>query len=178
MKTYSETCIRTFTGRMIDLMDPQPEDIHLHDIAHMLALTNRFSGATYAPYSVAQHSVLASHMADDDAALYALLHDASEAYLGDIVRPLKRTNCFDKYRILEAKMMDCILDKYGVKVTKKHIEHVREIDNRLMIREANDLLPTQEGAKFIPSKDTILPWDWKLAETEFISTYEGLTATK
>jgi len=96
------TWIQTHSGREFFFDGIKPDSINLGDIAHSLALTNRFNGHTIRAYSVAEHSVrvavevlryaragkLAEHQARD-AALCGLLHDAAEAYTGDIVSPLK-----------------------------------------------------------------------------------------
>lgn len=98
----TNTWIQTYTGRAFDLLDPQPEHIDVLDIAHALSQLCRFTGHTRAFYSVAQHSCLVAEIARDlcegmigavcpDAvALAALLHDAPEAYIGDVSSPLKR----------------------------------------------------------------------------------------
>jgi 5'-deoxynucleotidase YfbR-like HD superfamily hydrolase len=94
--------IQTYTGRAVDLLMPRVEQIDVRDIAHALANLCRFTGHTNAFYSVAQHSCLVARIVEDlwqrehgekcpaPVALAALLHDAPEAYLGDVNTPLKR----------------------------------------------------------------------------------------
>jgi hypothetical protein len=82
--------IRTATGRHLDLTASTAADIDPLDLARGLARTCRFAGQCDAFYSVAQHSVLASFNVPPQDALHALLHDAAEAYLGDLTGPLKR----------------------------------------------------------------------------------------
>lgn len=89
--------IVTSTGRQLNLLSPDPAAIEIEDIATALSRAPRFAGHTLVPYSVAQHSVLVSHVCesyllagDEQYCLAALLHDAHEAYIGDISRPLKR----------------------------------------------------------------------------------------
>lgn len=80
----------TITGRRVYALDPRPDDIDLLDIAHALANLCRFGGHCSPFYSVAQHSVHVSELVEDDALrLPGLMHDATEAYLGDVIRPLK-----------------------------------------------------------------------------------------
>lgn len=80
--------MRTWTGRKFWPLDPRPEDVSIEDIAHALANICRFGG--HCPfYSVAQHSVLVSRLVSERLKPLALLHDAAEAYVGDMVRPLK-----------------------------------------------------------------------------------------
>jgi 5'-deoxynucleotidase YfbR-like HD superfamily hydrolase len=83
--------ISTFTGKQFSLINPHPDDICIEDIAHSLSLTNRFNGHTEEAYSVAQHSLVVSLLCPPELALEGLMHDAGEAYTGDIVRPLKAT---------------------------------------------------------------------------------------
>ncbi len=90
--------IRTYTGRTVNVLDLQPSDVDLVDLAHHLSLENRWSGASSRAYSVAEHSIwvarwvrkLVPAEVRDLACLYALLHDAHEAYFKDIPTPMKR----------------------------------------------------------------------------------------
>lgn len=85
----SKTWMETWLGNRVDLLNPDPSQIDIRDIARHLSIINRFSGATKAPYSVAQHSLYVSMLVPEAWQLHALLHDAHEAYLGDINTPLK-----------------------------------------------------------------------------------------
>lgn len=94
-----QTTMQTYGGNHFDLLAPRPESVNINDIAHHLAGIARFNGATIGThaYTVAQHSVLVLHLVDGvcgdpaskDMALAALLHDAHEAYVGDITTPVK-----------------------------------------------------------------------------------------
>src|SRR5580765_2644929 len=82
--------ILTFSGKHVNPLNLRPEDIDIVDIAHALACCNRFAGHCRRPINVAQHSVYVSRLCDDTGfERQALLHDASEAYLGDITKWLK-----------------------------------------------------------------------------------------
>ena len=88
--------ICTITGKELDIFALTQEDIDITDIMHSLSQINRYNGHTKFPYTVAQHSVYVAkleyeHSKDARRALAALLHDAAEAYIGDIVRPIKNT---------------------------------------------------------------------------------------
>ena len=87
---YTENSIRTFTGKVFDLKILDPESICIEDIAHALAKTTRFGGHLKEFYSVAQHSVLMAQLVPSELKVEALLHDASEAYLGDMPSPFKK----------------------------------------------------------------------------------------
>jgi 5'-deoxynucleotidase YfbR-like HD superfamily hydrolase len=107
--------MRTVSGRYLDVLDPNPELIELGDIAHALARVCRFGGMTKTVYTVGEHSI---HVADQlwrthgDLRLAAagLMHDAAEAYLGDVIAPLKR--CLDDYEAIEARWARAIGDRF------------------------------------------------------------------
>lgn len=84
------TIINTFSGIEFDLLNPNPNDIDIEDIAHELSMLCRFNGHCKEFYSVAEHSVYVSYEIDEEFALIGLLHDAAEAYLGDVPTPLKK----------------------------------------------------------------------------------------
>ena len=85
-----EGFLPTCTGRRVHIADPLPDEIDIEDIAHGLSHVCRFAGHVPLYYSVAQHSLLVSELLDERTAMWGLLHDASEAYLHDLTRPLKR----------------------------------------------------------------------------------------
>jgi 5'-deoxynucleotidase YfbR-like HD superfamily hydrolase len=100
---------RTYRGRIIDLENPQPdEDISIVDIARGLSHCCRFAGQLRDFYSVAQHSVLVSTLVESNLRLSALLHDASEAYIGDLSRNLKHHPLLCGYRVIEERLQDAI----------------------------------------------------------------------
>ena len=89
----------TYTGKEFYPLDPNPADIDIKDIAHALSNCCRFAGHIKSFYSVAQHSVIVSELCEPENALAGLLHDASEAYLSDIARPVKYTEQMEGYRL-------------------------------------------------------------------------------
>jgi uncharacterized protein len=82
--------MQTYTGLAFWPLDPRPDEIRLVDIAHALSKLCRYGGQCLSFYSVAEHSLLVASKAPDHLKLVALMHDASEAYLLDIPRPIKR----------------------------------------------------------------------------------------
>lgn len=103
--TYDTDIFTTITGRRVHVMSPRPEDINLEDISHGLARACRFGGHVPLHLSVAQHSVLVSHVLDCDLGkdhtlqMIGLLHDATEAYIGDMIQALKRN--LPEYKAVE-----------------------------------------------------------------------------
>ena len=104
----------TYSGTQFDALSPKAKDVHLVDIAHALSNICRFNGHTTEFYSVAQHSVYVMKCCSYDNKLHALLHNASEAYLSDIISPLKKTEEFNFYREIEDNLMDTIYKKFGL----------------------------------------------------------------
>lgn len=92
---YGSTTIRTVSGLEIDMLDPKPEQIRLTDIARALAMSCRFGGHVRRFYSVAEHSVVVANLLGErgfsvETRRIGLLHDAAEAYIGDLISPMKR----------------------------------------------------------------------------------------
>lgn len=106
--------VGTVTGKLFSFLDPDPAEICLEDIAHGLSNLCRFNGQTSAFYSVAQHSVLVSLLCNARDALWGLFHDAAEAYLGDIVSPIKRNLGMEQYRLAERVVMRAVAERYGL----------------------------------------------------------------
>lgn len=170
----------TFTGRKINPLALREEDIDLKDIAHHLALVNRFGGATRVPLSVAQHCVYVSHLVPQKMKMQALLHDASEAYMGDIIHWLKQSTVFDEYRKIEAEVEQVIWRHFGcAEVMHKEVADA----DRLMCRfEAFKLMPglntpdgVPEWAQVNESEIKIVgvwgPWEWEDAERKYLNAF-------
>ena len=136
--------IETFTGRLINPLNPNPDCIVIEDIARSLSMQCRFNGHCRRFYSVAEHSVntavVAEHLAPDNhlAAIFALLHDASEAYLCDIPRPLKSE--FPNYLQWEKSLSDIIYAKFANSVPNiADLEIVGRADDIMLVTEALEL---------------------------------------
>ncbi len=109
---YTTDSIRTVTGLYMNIFEPTLEMICIEDIAHALSRQCRFAGHLPDFYSVASHSInCASMLNGPEAKLAALLHDASEAYLVDIPRPIKPH--LTNYKMLEDRLMELIAEKFG-----------------------------------------------------------------
>ena len=128
--------IQTFTGRKFYPLNPRQEDIDIYDIAHSLANKCRFNGHCGNFYSVAEHSVLVSYHCSVDEALWGLLHDASEAYLPDVPRPLKILTEFAFFREAEKKVMLEVCKKFNLQEEEPY--SVSITDKRLLLTECAD----------------------------------------
>jgi 5'-nucleotidase len=135
--------INTYLGHKIYPLDPDPTAIDILDVAHALSIFPRFCGHTRCFYSVAEHSVYVSQYCPREFALWGLLHDASEAYLGDITRPLKRTETMAPYRDSEKRLMSVICERFGI--SKQEPAEVKEADQRLLYTEAIQLFPRRNA---------------------------------
>lgn len=104
--------LQTHTGVHFYPLDPRPEEIDITDIAHSLALQCRWAGHVKQHYSVAEHCVRVSRIVPKEDALWALLHDAAEAYLIDLPRPLKNLPEFSIYRMAENMIMTAVISRF------------------------------------------------------------------
>lgn len=129
--------IRTFTGKKFYPLDPQPEDVDIIDIAHALSNVCRFSGHLSEFYSVGHHSVILAGEVPLSDALAGLIHDASEAYIADIARPIKHQPEFEFYRKVEDRLMAVILARFGLSPNLP--ESVKIADKRMLVTEMRDL---------------------------------------
>jgi len=163
----------TFTGRKFWPQDPQVGDVDIRDIAHHLSLQCRFAGACRGMYSVAQHSVLVSRLCTPPNQLVGLLHDASEAYLQDIIRPLKRA--LAGYKTLENLWSLTIGLDLGLGEKLLHLpDEVHAADREVLIAERRDLMHPTAAWKTGPSDHApIDPWAPERAEREFLLAYHS-----
>lgn len=172
----SKAWISTYTGKKFHVLSPHEDEIRIEDIAHALSLQCRFTGHVKSFYSVAQHSVLVSQLCDPKDALYGLLHDATEAYIGDMSAPLKHTSEMSRFRAAEAAVMVAIANKFRVPLTEPL--SVKQTDKRLLLTEARDLGLDVTGwyKEYQPFELTIIPLSSALAEYKFLKRFQELTA--
>lgn len=185
--------IRTYTGIPFWPLDPDSAEVRIEDIAHHLALINRFAGATYQPYSVAEHSVRVSVVAERmvidrigggaqaplarNAALWGLLHDATEAYLVDVPRPVKHSDGMLAYRGYEELLEYTIAAAFYLPFPIPAV--VKEADLVMCETEKRDLMRNSRpnrGIERLP--ETICPWSWMDAETRFLKRFVELSGGK
>lgn len=164
----------TVSGKDVHLLNPSPDEIDIKDIAAGLSKMCRYNGQISEFYSVAQHSVYAAILAKPESRMHALLHDASEAYLGDVISPLKPL--LTNYEEIEKRMMSAIAQKFNFSFDD-HAE-IHEIDQRLLTTEVQQLIPHHNidwklTAPAYPFK--IEPLAWWLAEFKFLNLYEVIS---
>lgn len=172
--------ILTFTGRHFWPLDPRSEEVDIRDIAHSLALQCRFTGHTREFYSVAEHSVRVSLELPQEYALLGLLHDASETYLTDLPKPLKRCPEFSEYEQIEWDLLDCIFATFGLDIEDPALRPgFQKADAILLATEFRDLMPAGGTDRSLvgvePLPDRIIPWAWDMAELQFLQRFEELT---
>lgn len=112
VKTATEGRINSYSGIVIDFLNPKIEMIKATDIAQGLGNTCRFGGQINQFYSVAQHSILVCELAPAHLKRAALIHDAAEAYLGDVISPVKHL-IRDLYEPLEQRLLTVIFERFN-----------------------------------------------------------------
>lgn len=158
--------MQTFTGRQFYPLSPRSEDVDPADIAHALSMLCRYNGHVDRFYSVAEHCVLMSEAVAPEFALHALLHDASEAYLGDMIRPLKLF--MPEYKAAEVEVEVAIAARFGL-TTSDMPPEVKDADTRILLTERAALMSAEKPQRW--AQDDLEPLDvtitgWLPAEAE------------
>lgn len=136
--------VGTFSGRQIDLgVINAKRDICIVDVAVGLAQQCRYSGQVWPYYSVAEHSVLicqlVGHRPNSDLALKALLHDAPEFLINDLVRPVKRK--VTGYEEIEEAVMGAVEEAFCVRYSKEDWATIKRFDDLITVEERRKLMP-------------------------------------
>ncbi|MGH8433687.1 MAG: phosphohydrolase [Pseudomonas sp.] len=134
------TWILTRSGKAMDLFAPTAVMIDPSDIAHSLGMQCRFNGHTTSFYSVAQHCCIVADLVPAEMQLPALLHDATEAYVGDLVRPLKQHESLAAYSEIEYGIWIAICDRFDIDYSLPKAVH--RADLVALATERRDLMPT------------------------------------
>jgi len=138
--------IQTYTGVKFYPLDPRKEEIYIADIAHALSNKCRFTGHTSRFYSVAEHSVYVSQICSPKNALWGLLHDASEAYLADLAKPIKVLPEFRTFVEIENRIQRVVCDHF--QLSSEEPEEVRVADRVCLITEKRDLMSHVDWDQF------------------------------
>lgn len=162
---------QTWSRRRVDLLNPDPKQIELGDIAHSLSLICRFHGHTHWFSSVAEHCVKVSQIVGDDLGLcqLGLLHDAAEAYTGDIPTPMKRL--VPEINEVEQRLLKAIGSRFGVNLTTELHPMVLAADQIMLVTEARDRLfggPIDNWTSYLKVKPIDVPMNvaWGPIEAE------------
>jgi 5'-deoxynucleotidase YfbR-like HD superfamily hydrolase len=187
---------RMLSGRRLDLIDPSPLDIEIGDIAHGLARVARWNGQTHGPeiFSVAQHSLLVeaifSALAPEAVRadrLAALLHDAPEYVIGDMISPFKATIGGD-YKEIERRLLAAILMRFGLKpvIPPELAKAIKAADRDAAFYEATELagFGLSEARRFFRTPRVALsefatyfaPWRPEAAQARFLARFAELDA--
>jgi len=177
--------IQTFTGIRFYPLSPRPEDINIEDIAHALSMKCRFNGHASEFYSVAWHSVLVSieckiqYPKHPNLWLWGLLHDAAEAYLPDVPRPIKKLN-IGILKESERLIMKAVVERFNLSPRTEPGE-VKQVDTAILADEAvrfmkppftDWYLPVPPGTLNI--SDRITPSSPKHSKAMFVPRLEWL----
>lgn len=175
--------IQTYSGLYFDLAEPKSDTIRLEDVAHALAHLCRYTGHCSEFYSVAQHCVIVSRYVPRELALAGLLHDAAEAYIGDVARPLKdlMKSMGGDYKAIEHRVEAVVEEAFGLPEGILDAPEVKNIDTRALLSEKRDLMSDEphswrvwtEGYEPLPTR--IYPVLPKTAKQMFLRRYEELT---
>ncbi|WYW01922.1 deoxyribonucleoside 5' monophosphate phosphatase [Pseudomonas phage vB_PpuM-Pori-4] len=150
--------IITHSGKRFELADPKPEMVCIEDIAIALSRQTRFNGHCDRFYSVAYHSYLIAEQLPDRLKLEGLLHDAAEAYIGDISSPLKRIikAHWPGFKAFETRIEEVVFEALGVPLTNDPL--IKEADLRILANE-HDLLMPQTEHEWSMLKG-VVPFEW------------------
>lgn len=174
---YGGGWIQTFTGKKFFPLNPRVEDVCIDDIAHALSNVCRYGGHCRQFYSVAQHCCMVSDWIPEFK-LEALMHDATEAYLGDMVRPVKHSEGMKGFRDAEARLEWSIAAALDLDFLPETVKLVKEYDNRALFTEKKFIL-THQGMLWSSPVEPLpvaylTPWTPEQAEEEFLERYFSL----
>lgn len=170
--------MQTFTGRRFYPLAAQPEDVDIVDIAHHLSMVCRYGGATKFHYSVAQHSILMAQVAPQEHKLRALLHDAPEAYVGDMIRPIKKDRELSPFRDIERGVELAICNALKLEYPIAN-SVVHDLDTRILLDEREQVMTHTEDdwqVRGDPIGVTIDEWKPAYTRQRFLRAYENYCA--
>jgi len=169
--------MQTFTGKKFYPLSPDPDQVDELDIAHALSMLCRYNGHVNRFYSVAEHCVLMARyfitaQEDRELAQIALLHDATEAYVGDMVRPLKHSGEMEAYKEIEDLVWGAICEAVGIKPTERQMKRVKDADFMILLTERDALMghddDWSQDSNHYPLPVWIEGWSPERAEQEYL----------
>jgi len=177
--------LQTVSGRWLNPFDPDPDQLDIGDIARALANLCRFGGHSRVFYSVAQHSVIVSELVEErggdaEDAFAALMHDATEAYLGDMPHPLKHRSALgEAFRAAEGDLERAIRARFRI---KPEVPEIKLVDRALLATERRTFSadswhwPELEGVE--PLDLVLTAWSPDEAARAFERRYARLDAAR
>lgn len=174
-----DTWSQTYSGRRMSILNPQPEDIYIEDIAAAISKQCRFNGHCKSFYSVGQHCIYGSELAfkyyDREVAKEFLLHDATEAFVGDLVRPVKVH--LPEFETIEQRFWKAIATRFNLPLLMS--EECKYIDDVMVTWEKRDLLPNSEDWPKLPdishlNLPTLNCLSWEHVEWAYLKRYKEL----
>ncbi len=162
--------MQTASGGQFWPLDPRPSEVSIDDIAHALSLICRFGGHCRRFYSVAEHSVLTARAAEPQHKRWALMHDSPEAYILDMVRPLKKH--MPAYAAHEERLMRAISLRFNLLLDMP--AEVKLLDDRILMDErAQNMMPPPSpwSVEIEPLGIQLQFWTPDQAKREFLAAY-------
>lgn len=168
--------IQTYTGRQFWPLDPRPEEIFIEDIAHALSMLCRYGGHCEWFYPVGQHSVYVMHQLPPEYQLWGLMHDAAEAYLVDVPRPVK-VHLYE-YKVIEQRLEKAIAQRFGFPEDFATHKIVKDADNSVLLAEKMRLMkqpPKEwEDVGVEPARVTPSYWGSDAVKKSFLHYFHAL----
>lgn len=164
--------MQTHSGKQFWPLDPRPDEIDINDVANALSKLCRYGGHCLRFYSVAEHCVHVANAASPELALTALLHDASEAYLSDVIRPIKPF--LKEYLEIEARLERAISDRFNTPCPM--LDEIKKIDNAMLWTEMlqNMADPPEPWSKWLteaPVVVTLQFWSPDEAAAKYLESF-------
>lgn len=176
IKTAVGPTILLSSGAYFDLLDPHGSAFTIEDIAHGLSNTCRFAGQCREFYSVAEHCWQASFLVPEEYRLRALMHDAAEAFIGDVTRPLK--SLLPDYKTIERNVEEAIQARFGT--GDWNVEPIKRADLQMLRAEQLALMPDNgdrwsclDGVEV--AAVNLRCWSPKNARDAFLRRYDDLS---